>query len=65
MDQISKIRDVTAAVLDELEQELLATLAEFDDEAVGLAVLDALERVRVRAQLGSAPRKPIQPEVAL
>ena len=45
-----KERTLTAAgVLDELEQELLATLSEFDDEAVGLAVLDAVERVRTRA----------------
>jgi hypothetical protein len=46
---VDRGRALTAAgVLDELEQELLATLSEFDNEAVGLAVLDAVERVRTR-----------------
>jgi hypothetical protein len=47
-------------VIDDLEQELLATLAEFDDEAVAMAVLDAVERVRVRSQTNA--RSPDQAE---
>jgi hypothetical protein len=46
------------ALLDELEEEMLGTLAEFDDEAVGLAVLDVIERARLRlASSSPGPRR--------
>jgi hypothetical protein len=47
-------------VLDDLEQELLDTLAQFDDEAVALAVLDALERVRARSQTSIRQYDPVE-----
>jgi hypothetical protein len=40
-------------VLEELEQELRATLSEFDDEAVSLAVLGVVEQVRDQSARGS------------
>jgi hypothetical protein len=42
----------TLRVLEDLEAELQATLSEFDDEAVGLAVLGAVERARARSAGG-------------